>query len=81
MGCCGSGGPRRIRKQIVNRPKKAQKQVAIHRIKRTPQPQPTRQRIHTTQKCGSCGFPTIMINIAGRERLQCSNTSCRKIVR
>ena len=81
MGCCG-GGNRRIRKQIINRPEKVQKQAVVHRIKRSSATaQPMRQRVRTTQKCDTCGFPTIQVNIAGRERLQCSNTECRKIIR
>lgn len=81
MGCCG-GGNKRIRKQIINRPEKVAKQAVVHRIKRTSNAaQPMRQRVRTTQKCDACGFPTMQINIAGRERLQCSNTECRKIVR
>ena len=82
MGCCG-GGNKRIRKQIINRPEKVAKQAVVHRVKRTSSStaQPMRQRVRTTQKCDACGFPTMQINIARRERLQCSNTECRKIVR
>jgi hypothetical protein len=81
MGCCG-GGNKRIRKQVLNRPEKAPKQAAVHRVKkRSTSAQPMRQRVRTSQKCESCGFPTMLVNIAGRERSQCTNTGCRKIVR
>ncbi len=82
MGCCG-GGNKRIRKQIINRPDKAPKQAVVHRVKKrsASTAQPMRQRVRTSQKCESCGFPTMLVNIAGRERAQCTNTGCRKIAR
>jgi len=40
-----------------------------------------RQKVTVTQKCKSCGHPITKVNIAGRERLQCVNSICRKIIR
>lgn len=42
---------------------------------------PQRQRILRGGRCSECGSATLMVNIAGREREQCSNVSCRKIKR
>lgn len=42
---------------------------------------PRRQSIQRGGRCSECGSVTLMVNIAGREREQCSSTSCRKIKR
>ena len=89
MGCCGGGGNKRsIRKQTVERPQKAKKQVVVQRIRSSiptggQQKKITVSRQHVTphQKCQKCGFPTMVVNIAGRERLQCSNPNCRIIIK
>lgn len=88
MACCGGNKKRTITKQIIERPAKAARKVAsVQRIqrnktggqKRTITVQ--RQRVVPRQKCNHCGFPTMAVNIAGRERLQCSNPNCRIIIR
>jgi len=81
MGCCG-GGSRSIRKQVV--PKAAPtKKVAVQRIARNPQRQKVeinRQYVIPRQTCPKCGYPTMLVNIANRERNQCSNANCRYIL-
>lgn len=90
MACCGGkrNKSRTIIKQVVeHKSSKTQKTVAIQRIHRTPKPggqkrtaTVQRQRVVPRQKCHHCGFPTMAVNIAGRERLQCSNPNCRVII-
>lgn len=40
-----------------------------------------RQYAVARQLCAKCKHPTMMVHIAGRERLQCTNINCRFIVR
>ena len=88
MGCCG-GNKRSIRKQTVERPQKIKKQVVVQKIRRSTTPEGgqnkqiivSRQYVATRQKCQKCGFPTMAVNIAGRERFQCSNPNCRIIIK
>jgi predicted Zn-ribbon and HTH transcriptional regulator len=42
---------------------------------------PQRQSIQRGGRCSECGSVTLMVNIAGREREQCSSANCRKIKR
>lgn len=89
MGCCGGGSKKRsITKQEVIRPRKAKgkKTASVQRIQRTSAGGQKRtiivqrQRVVPRQKCHHCGYPTMAVNIAGRERLQCSNPNCRTII-
>lgn len=86
MACCGDKN-RSVKQQVIDRPKKnAKKGVTVQRInrnrsggqKRTISIQ--RQRVVPRQKCHHCGYPSMAVNIAGRERLQCSNPNCRVII-
>lgn len=89
MGCCGGSGKRSIRKQAIARPEKAKKQVVVQRIRKSATPTGgqqkqvlvSRQHVVPRKKCQKCGFPTMAVNIAGRERLQCSNPNCRIIIK
>lgn len=90
MGCCGQAGKRSVRKQVIERPsKQAKKKVVVQRIRKSATPAGgqqrritvARQHIVPRQKCHQCGFPTMAVNIAGRERLQCSNPNCRIIIK
>jgi hypothetical protein len=87
MGCCGSNKNRSIRKQAIDNPAKRIKKATVQRVKRnkvTGQKRTVavqRQRVVPSQKCSACGFPTMAVNIASRERLQCSNPNCRIIVK
>lgn len=83
MACCGGGGgvrPQRIRNQIVE----AKKQTASpiqRKVTRTAQPAaPQRQYVVPRQQCTKCGYPGMVVAIAGRERMQCSNVNCRLII-
>ena len=40
-----------------------------------------RQKITVVPKCKDCGHAIAKVNIAGRERSQCVNPNCRKIIR
>lgn len=88
MGCCA--GNNNIRsQQITKNQRSSEKQVVVQRVRRSTattnnqQRQITisRQHIVPRQKCHTCGFPTMIVNIAGRERSQCSNPNCRIIVK
>ena len=88
--CCNGGGSKRsIRKQVVERAGKTKKAVVVQRIRKTAvaesgqskQVVVARQHLTPHQKCQKCGFPTMLVNIAGRERLQCSNLDCRIVVK
>lgn len=89
MGCCGGSGKRSIRKQTIERPKAKKKSVVVQRIRRSTAPNGvqrkqisvSRQHVVPREKCHQCGFPTMVVNIAGRERLQCSNPNCRIILK
>lgn len=88
MSCCSGGDTRSVRKQTIERPEKT-KQVVVQRIRNTAAPTAgqnkqiimARQHVVPHQKCQKCGFPTMSVNIAGRERLQCSNPDCRIVVK
>lgn len=89
MACCGGGGgsKRSVRKQVIERSEKT-KQTVVQRVRRSAAPTGgqkqiimARQHVVPHQKCQKCGFPTMSVNIAGRERLQCSNPDCRIVVK
>jgi hypothetical protein len=80
MGCCG-GGSRSIRKQTVPKAtKKAAKQARVQRVSRTNKKEISRQYVVPRQTCPKCGYPSMLVNIANRERNQCSNANCRFIL-
>jgi len=82
MGCCG-GSPRNIRKQSVATKPTAKKTV-VQRVPRsggrTQKLEVNRQYVVPRQTCPKCGYPTMLVNIANRERNQCSNANCRHIL-
>lgn len=84
MACCGGGGNRsqRIRKQIVPSAEKQSAPVPVQRkLSRKPKADGAvsiqRQYVVPRQQCTKCGYPGMLVIIAGRERMQCSNTNCR----
>lgn len=86
MSCCD--GERTIRKQVIESKPKTKKQAVVQRVKRTPpngnqqrQITVSRQHVAANQKCQKCGYPTMVVSIAGKERLQCSNSNCKVILR
>lgn len=91
MACCGGGG-RIARRQTIERPQKENKQVPVQRIsrqsstepirvERPPSVQAQRQAVIKDDRCVKCGYTVMYVNIAGRERRQCTNANCRFIVK
>lgn len=90
MSCCGRSNNRITRSQKTQNSKitKSSKQSNVRivksntseEIKTKPVLQP-RQKPIIANRCKECNHPTVLVNIAGREREQCSNPSCRKIKR
>jgi hypothetical protein len=89
-GGCG-GGTRKLRVQRVVRPqvkkktntKQVQKySVQPERAQRTKRPSAIRrQSLVRGDKCPKCRSTIMLVNIAGRERKQCTNVSCKHIIR
>lgn len=87
MGCCG-GSRGVVRKQVVSASskraaRKAAKQTKIQRVSRSPRTnklEVNRQYVVPRQTCPKCGYPSMLVNIANRERNQCSNANCRFIL-
>jgi hypothetical protein len=90
--CGGCGGSRRVqnaRKQVIGQAVKAsapaKKTTMFKQISRNPAPtnkiEVKRQYVMPRQTCPKCGYPTMTVNIAKRERSQCSNSNCRYIVK
>jgi hypothetical protein len=84
-GCGGSKGGKRLRAQPVRREsRKPQKTVKVQRVKRRNNNKSvniTRQYVVPHARCPKCGYPSMLVNIGGRERHQCSNANCRYIIR
>jgi len=93
--CCGKSNSsnktirtQKIQKQRVVKPSKQASAREISRAKaatsntiKTSSIPAQRQRMTRTDRCSECNHPVVMVNIAGREREQCSNPGCRKIKR
>ena len=87
-GGCGGGINRaqNVRKQII-KPEAAptKKQPVLRHIPRTVarpnKVEVQRQYVLPRQTCPKCGYPVMTVNIANRERYQCSNSNCRNILR
>lgn len=84
--CCGSGGNRKLRsQQVVQKASKPRKVAQIQRVKRKQTAERSvsieRQYVVPHARCSKCGYPTMLVNIAGRERQQCSNANCRQILK
>lgn len=82
--CCGGGSsrPQRIRPQAATsgpiRTQEVKPPPAQRRIRQVAQAANVqRQYIVPRQQCTKCGYPAMLVHIAGRERLQCSNVNCR----
>lgn len=82
MACCG-GGRRSLRKQSVQRgDSKKKKPVAVKRMAKKGVPKSIdihRQSLVKDDRCPKCGYTIMLVNIAGRERRQCSNTQCKHV--
>jgi len=84
MGCCGGKkGPVKAQKvkkqQVVVAAQPAPKKALVKKIVRNNDSQ--RQYVESDSKCPKCGYPTMSVNISGRERTQCSNANCRAIIK
>lgn len=86
--CGGCGGARKtlnVRKQNVEPISTAKKKVITKRISRRSTPsnkiEIKRQYVMPRATCPKCGYPAMMVNIANRERHQCSNSNCRFIIK
>ena len=80
MSCCGGSRPQRVRRQVTEAAPAAEKQVIQRKIGQAAQPVSVqRQYVIPRQQCAKCGYPTIIVTIAGRERHQCSNVNCRTV--
>jgi len=90
-GGCGGGIHRtqNVRKQAVKQQTvsaaQAKRQPLLKHIQRNPAAankiEVQRQYVIPKQTCPKCGYPTMTVNIANRERYQCSNSNCRNIIR
>jgi|2_EtaG_2_1085320.scaffolds.fasta_scaffold00215_6 hypothetical protein len=83
-GGCGGGKGRKLRTQQISKSKaKPQKAAKVQRVRRraTRPVSIARQRVEPHARCPSCGYPTMLVNIGGRERQQCSNANCRQIIK
>lgn len=82
--CCG-GGRRQIRKQTIERKGPRQSNAARRQSatvgSQNRQVVASRQHISSGKRCVKCGYVIMTVNIAGRERFQCSNPNCRLIVK
>lgn len=86
MACCGGGArPQKIRKQQVVSPQSVEKQSAQPVQRKLSRSKTTaasvqRQYVVPREQCTKCGYPGMVVHIAGRERMQCSNVNCRTII-
>jgi hypothetical protein len=85
MGCCGGGG-RPIRRQAIGEQSAApQRQpVPTRRVRTSHAATPVSQMQQYAvprHTCPHCGHPAIAVHIAKRERIQCSNQSCKLILK
>lgn len=83
MACCGGGSrPRSVRHQAIPIVQKqtvdtvVQKRISQTQIK---QISTARQYLMPREQCIKCGYPLMLVNIANRERLKCSNTNCGEL--
>lgn len=86
--CC-NGGNRSIRTTKVDKPKPQKRTIVQQRIQRdvkTTTPlsidrsvSAKRQALVQHDRCPKCEYPVMLVNIAGRERKQC--TGCRYIIK
>lgn len=93
MACGGCGGGNRsLRKQQVQRPQKTDKKKVVQQrvrkksstvqassVPRDRSVSVKRQALVRDDRCPQCGHLVMLVNIAGRERKQC--TSCRYILK
>lgn len=82
MACGGCGDGSNLRQQHVER-KKQDIKVIQYKVSRSSDQQVVnrihnnirRQTLVRDDRCNKCGYPIMLVDIAGRERKQCTN--CR----
>jgi len=83
-GGCGGGKAKKVRSQQISKSSARKRSaVKVQHVKRSAG-RPVniaRQRIVPHTRCSVCGYPTMLVNIGGRERQLCSNVDCRLIVK
>jgi hypothetical protein len=82
--CC-SGGEQKLRiAKVVNRQDSQPKRPTTQKLRVSKQTVRVadieRQAVVPRDRCLVCGYPTMVVYIANRERIQCSNPNCRKVV-
>ena len=87
MSCCGGSRPQKVRRQAIEPVTKdvvdVIPQTVVQKKISRQAAQPVsiqRQYVVPRQQCAKCGYPTMTVTIAGRERQQCSNANCRIVV-
>ncbi len=80
MACCGGGSrPQKVRTQVITKTETVQPQVVQRKIGASPA-SIQRQHVVPNEQCPKCGYPAMVVYIANRERMQCSNANCRTII-
>ena len=80
-GGCGSGArPQNVRRQVIEK-EEVKPEVVQRRVGQAAEPVSIqRQYVMARNQCIICGYPTMVVTVANRERHQCSNVNCREIV-
>ena len=82
MGCCGSRGSRSIHSQLAKPVERKRKVPTVQRIRAQSTPVEVKLQLsNKKQRCPVCGYPTMTVNIIGREREQCTNTNCKYVLK
>lgn len=86
MSCCGKSDKRSIKRQhIAESPKPVIKHVEVRKIQRhshaaTPAANQAQYAVSRVS-CPKCGYPAMTVHIAKRERVQCTNTDCKMVIK
>ena len=83
MGCCGGNkGSRTVHNQLAPKAVERKRAVVVKRIREQKQPVEVKLQLSDKrQRCPRCGYPTMTVNIIGREREQCTNTECKYVLK
>lgn len=81
MACCGGKSHPIRAAKAESKPRRITSQMVVTRPKKTKQVGIIRQYVIPRNRCEKCGYPTMVVNIGNRERYQCSNPNCKKIIK
>ena len=84
MGCCGGRGSRAVRNQLAPITVERKRKAPIVQRSIRAQKRPVEVKLQLSdkkQRCPRCGYPTMTVNIIGREREQCTNTDCKYVLK